>query len=74
MKRDDVETASYIIQCARNFRCPVNDYILPGLPIQFSLDKFNHTKITDSGTEVSDDTAMVAWQNRKAHQGINKLL
>ena len=63
MKRDDIEIATWIIESAGDSRCPVNSS--SGYPIQFALDNFNHKERTESGISVSDDTAMVVWQNRK---------
>ena len=63
MKREDIEIATWIIESAGDSRCPVNSS--SGYPIQFALDNFNHKERTESGISVSDDTAMVVWQNRK---------
>ena len=65
MKRDDIEMAQTDIDTAGKDRCPVNNSIKPGIPIQGAVDNFNHKERTDSGGDVSNDTVLVIWQNGK---------
>lgn len=64
MRRVDIDIAGMIIEKAGNYRCPVNDNIKPGYPIQGAMDNFNHQERTNSGSEVSNDTVLVIFQNR----------
>lgn len=66
MKRVDVEIAMSIIDKAGRHRCPVNDDIVEGIPIQGAMDNFNHMERTDSGKEVSNDTVLVIFQNQRS--------
>ena len=65
MKRDDIEMAQTDIDTAGKDRCPVNNSIKPGIPIQGAVYNFNHKERTDSGGDVSNDTVLVIWQNGK---------
>ena len=63
MKRIDIGIAQMIRDKAGDSRGPVSDKIQSGIPIQGSVDNFNHRERTPTGGDVSNDTVLVIWQN-----------